>query len=368
MNRVRAMLLATAAVLAGGGAQAQTQTLAQVFGDPVPSQISRPRPREAVFVVAPGTSRLLATTLSRSFTERYSDAVAPRVELLAAGMVAQAFCSGLGPTAPDVAVLTRQMPRAVIDACAANGVTEIVELHLGFSAVVLAVRRGDALAALTPHQVYEAMRAEKPEGEEFAVNRVATWSQIGQGLPDTPVRMIIPDGDASARPRFNSFIMEAGCRDVSALRLIFDASYRVGKCTTLRNDGRVVERRGGEVPGALLQAEPGTIGVITFGQLQDSGGNLVPLRLNGVIPTATSIANLDYEAVNRVYLYVKRQHARSQRGGGVVRGIREFAMEAVSEAVSGPGGQLVLGGLVPLPPVERTAQRRIADRLERMSH
>jgi hypothetical protein len=47
---------------------------------------------------------------------------------------------------------------------------------------------------------------------------------------------------------------------------------------------------------------------------------------------------------------------------GVVRGIRDFTADAVSEAAGGPGGLLSQHGLVPLAPVARAQQREIAAR------
>ena len=56
----------------------------------------------------------------------------------------------------------------------------------------------------------------------------------------------------------------------------------------------------------------------------------------------------------------KMEDAGSQNGVGVVRGIREFLNEVTSEHAAGPSGYLAQVGLVPLPPADRAAQRRIA--------
>jgi phosphate transport system substrate-binding protein len=149
---------------------------------------------------------------------------------------------------------------------------------------------------------------------------------------------------------------------VKAVRTIFSAAFRVSKCVTLRGDGRIRELASEAVPSALLDSPPGTIGVISYAQLLESGGNLVPVALNGVLPTATTIANDDYDVARTIYLYAKRQHSRNAEGAGVVRGIREFTADAVSEPVGGPGGLLTQHGLVPLAPALRAQQRDIAAR------
>jgi phosphate transport system substrate-binding protein len=85
------------------------------------------------------------------------------------------------------------------------------------------------------------------------------------------------------------------------------------------------------------------------------------------MPTIAAIGNLDYEQARTFFVYAKRQHSRNQQGVGVVRGIREFLLEATSEHAGGPSGYLAAAGLVPLTPAERAAQRRVAQRQTLMS-
>ncbi len=81
-----------------------------------------------------------------------------------------------------------------------------------------------------------------------------------------------------------------------------------------------------------------------------------------MLPSAATIGALDYPITRSICLYAKRQHARSTMGVGVVRGVREFTNDAVSEEIAGPGGVLSRSGLVPLAPHLRQAQQRIAAR------
>jgi phosphate transport system substrate-binding protein len=164
----------------------------------------------------------------------------------------------------------------------------VVELRVGQGAVVIAMRRGDNLPNLSTYQIYTALAADLAQNEEFIDNTLNTWSRVGANLPETPIRAILPDRTNGTRALFNDFVMEGGCRDVKAVRLIFLASIRVPKCTTLRHDGRVRETSVAEVPAALLDSPPGTIAAISYAQLLESGGNLVPVALNGVLPSATS--------------------------------------------------------------------------------
>ncbi|MGK7866920.1 PstS family phosphate ABC transporter substrate-binding protein [Falsiroseomonas sp. E2-1-a20] len=323
--------------------------------------------RDRLVVISSGSATAVTQILASGFTERYEGVTAPLVRLLPSSAALELFCAGLGAQTPDIAIVVRRMARSTLDTCQANGVRDVVELQLGLGAVVLAVRRGEPTPNLTTRQVWEALAAERVTAEEFVPNRTANWSDLAPALPQTPIRLLMPPRGNGTTGLFEDMVLEGGCRDVKAVRLLFEASYRRGKCITLRDDGRVRLMEGVEIPAALLASPPGTVGLVSYDQLLASGGNLVALALDGVLPTQASIFAQDYVATRTVYLYAKRQHTRLRDGIGVVRGIREFLNEAMAESTTGPGGALSVTGLVPLGPAERTAQRRIADNLTAMS-
>lgn len=176
----------------------------------------------------------------------------------------------------------------------------------------------------------------------------------------------MPAQGTDGRQLFDDLVLEAGCRKVRGIRLVFEASYRRGKCITLREDGAVTVLPSLDVPAAVFAAPAGTIGVMPMVEVANSGGNLIALSLDGVDATASTVASLEYDQTRVVYLYAKRQHARNQSGVGVVRGIAEMLVEATREAAIGPGGYLTSSGLVPLPPADRLAQRRVAEQMTLM--
>ena len=179
---------------------------------------------------------------------------------------------------------------------------------------------------------------------------------------------MVPLPAGSTRSFFENLVLEAGCRHNPTIRLIFEASYRRAKCITMRQDGRVLERPVEDIPGEILRGPPGTIGAVSLSQLRSAGGTLVALELDGALPSSASIASRDYLPSVRMYIYAKKQHGRAQNGVGVVRGIREFMMMAVSEQMAGPDGRLSsAAGLVALDPDARVRQRAIAANQTTMS-
>ena len=323
--------------------------------------------RDRLAILASHSLTPVARMLSGSFSERFEDAGQPLLRSLTSGAALDLFCAGIGAQTPDIAIVSRRMPRAVLETCQTHGVRDIVELQLGLGAVVLAVRRGEPTPNLTARQVWEALAAERVQNEDFVPNRVSLWSDIAPTLPRSEIRIVLPDESNGTTSLFEDLVMEAGCRDVRAIRLLFEANYRRSKCIALRDDGRVrrVDQR--DVPAQLLAGPRGTVAVLSYDQLLASGGNFIALSLDGVLPTQATIFAQDYGPTRTIYLYAKRQHTRLQEGVGVVRGIREFLNEATGEAAAGPSGYLAVTGMVPLGPAERAAQRRIAERMTLMS-
>ncbi len=318
--------------------------------------------RDRLHIVSSGSSSAVTETLVETFVGRYAGVQPPRVDIVGSAAALERFCSGVGVNTPDIAISSRRIPRSVFNTCQSNGVTGVIELQLGLGAVVVAMRRGDTISNLSTRQIYSALAAEFAVEDEFRANTLSTWSQVSNTLPATQIRAIVPDRSSGTRGLFNDLVMEGGCREVKAVRLIFSAAFRVAKCVTFRADDRVREVPSTDVPSALLASPPGTIAAISYAQLLESGGNLVPVALNGVLPNAATIASGDYDLTRTIYLYAKRQHSRNLQGFGVVRGIREFSADAVSEAAGGPGGLLSQEGLVPLAPALRAAQRLIVER------
>lgn len=323
--------------------------------------------RERLQIVSSASSVAVTEVMVNRFTEHFDGVRRPQVRVIGTGRGFEAFCVGIGPETPDILVATRRMPRSTYDNCQANGVTEIIELRLGLGAVVLAARRGDPTTPLTSNQVYEAVAAEHADGETFVPNRATSWADVDPQLPRRDIRLIVPEAGSGTRALFEDLVLEAGCRELRPIRLLFEAAYRRSKCITMRTDGRVVAVRSDDVVAALMASPPGTLAVMSFDQVIRSAGNAVPIALDGVLPNAASIASLEYDQTRYVYLYAKRQHSRNRQGIGVVRGVREMLVEATTEQASGPGGYLSVAGLVPLPPAERAEQRRIAERSTLMS-
>lgn len=324
--------------------------------------------RDGLWVLASGSTNHVARELIAAFSSSYQVAAAPRLDSMATPQAWAAFCSGMGARTPDIFITTRHASSSALEQCVARGVTDIVEVEIGLGALVLAVKKGDTISSITSEDVWRALAAEIVVSEELVANRLPRWSEVSPRLPASDIRFVVPLPAGSTRSFFENLVLEAGCRHNPTIRLIFEASYRRAKCITMRQDGRVLERPVEDIPGEILRGPPGTIGAVSLSQLRSSGGTLVALELDGALPSSASIASRDYLPSVRMYIYAKKQHGRAQNGVGVVRGIREFMMMAVSEQMAGPDGRLSsAAGLVALDPDARVRQRAIAANQTTMS-
>ncbi len=280
------------------------------------------------------------------------------------------FCTGIGAEFPDIVAATRRMRQSELDTCITHAIADIIEIPIGYSALVFVARREDAPVKLTPKTLYQAIAAELPVGQEMVTNPYRSWDQIDGKLPKAEIRVILPGSAAGTRNFFDDMFMQGGCRKFAMIRSIYDDVDRVRMCVTARKDGRLVEmpvNYDETLPETLLQSPPGTIGILPYFVAIAHLDTLQMLPVNGVMPTPATMTDDSYEGVHTLYYYVKRAHMRDAHGNGVVRGLRQFIVETTSDAARGPGGYLAGFGVVPLPAGLRASERRSALRLERFT-
>ncbi|MEI6556957.1 MAG: substrate-binding domain-containing protein [Rhodospirillaceae bacterium] len=280
------------------------------------------------------------------------------------------FCAGIGGEYPDIVAATRRIRQSEFDRCLENRIADIIEVPIGFSAVAFVGRRVDAPVALTPRIIYQAVAAEVPQGQDLVVNPYQRWREIDKSLPADEIRLLLPSASTGTHNFFDDVFLQGGCRKFSVIRLTFDARDRVRLCIKPRSDGRVVDLGVAYdeiLPQTLAESPAGTIGILPYFVALAHQDRLRILPVNGILPSAETIINDSYEGVHTLYYYVKRAHMRDHEGNGVVRGLRQFIVEATGEEARGTDGYLDDGGLIPLPAAQRLQQRRAALRLERFS-
>jgi phosphate transport system substrate-binding protein len=274
---------------------------------------------------------------------------AQQIEIKASASAAACATAPIG--VPRLALLARSLTRSELDRCiqSASASVNIVEIGRQAVAVVVPIN-----SPVWPVDAAVLFRALGQNGGDTPPAK--TWSGISPTYPNLPIGLLLPPSTSRSRYLFNALIMQPGCDQVASARTPFELKSRAGFCAGLRTDIQVSERTTGVegVANWAAAALPGQIAVVSVGELRQLDRRVVPLLLDGALPTAANIESGRYPAAARVELMIIMPSAatQSQRAGA-----RSLVLNLLGEASIGPTGSLAPAGLIPLPPAERIAAR-----------
>ena len=320
--------------------------------------------RTGIWAAGSSTVFPFATRVAENFARNNPGNASPRVESLGTGGGIQAFCQGVGPTTPDIANASRQMKKSEFEMCAKNGVTEIVELKIGYDGIVVATARNGNSFNFELNDLYEGLAQTVPDANgQFATNPKRTWRDVNPGLPEQRIQVYGPPPTSGTRDAFLELGMAAGGKLVPATNALSADTKRFESLThTIREDGAWVDS--GENDNAIVQTltrTPGSLGVFGFSFLEQNLDTVKAETIDGVMPSVDTIADGSYPLARSLYIYVKKAHV------GVIPGLQLYVAELMSDASAGRGGYMQDRGLVPLPAPELAQQRAIAMALTPMS-
>ncbi len=115
--------------------------------------------RDNVQVAGSSTVLPYAAIVAEAFGENF-DFPTPVVESGGSSAGLKRFCEGVGENTIDIANASRAIRPGEIEACAANGVTDIIEVRIGYDGIVFACDIDGNAFAFTPADWYKALAAE----------------------------------------------------------------------------------------------------------------------------------------------------------------------------------------------------------------
>lgn len=316
--------------------------------------------RDYVYVVGSSTVYPFSTVVAER-VGRGSRYRTPKVESTGSGGGMKLFCAGIGIEHPDVVNASRRITRSEMASCQQNGVSEIVEVRIGYDGIVLANAIDSPRLDVSRRELFLALAARVPGNApgELIENPFLRWNDIDSSLPDLPIEVLGPPPTSGTRDAFAALVLEHGCREwpwIEALAATDPEAFR-RICQRMREDGRYVEA--GENDNLVVQklkANRSSFGILGFSFVDQNTETLKGARIDGVDATFDNIGTLAYPVSRPLYFYVKKAHVP------VIPGLRDFLEEFVSERAWGDDGYLSYRGLVPLPPEERAeVARRVAD-------
>lgn len=281
-----------------------------------------------------------ATKIAELYAQAHPDLPKPVITSDGTEAGVTAFCAGSDPNTPSILNASARLTKAQFDACTAKGVTDIVEMQVGLDGIVFASSANEGITfALTPAIAYRALAA-NPFGEE---QTAGDWSDVDGSLPAAPIIVYGPPASSGTRATLGSLVLEKGCDTNARYAAMKDSEPDEYKktCDTVRDDSVYIDQ--GERDDLVVRKvaqNPRSIGIFGYSFLEQSGGTIKPLPLNGVEPNAETIADGSYPAARPLYLYVKKSHVEAKPG------LKEYL--AIWRSNWGKGGQLERIGLVAL--------------------
>jgi phosphate transport system substrate-binding protein len=317
--------------------------------------------RDQIRIVGSSTVYPFTTAVAEAFGKA-SGAKTPVVESTGTGGGIKLFCAGLGDDTPDFTNASRAMKKSEFEECQKNGVTEIIEIKVGFDGLSLAHAKDAKDFALTKQQVFNALAKEIPDKDgKLVANPNKLWSDIDPALPATKIEVLGPPPTSGTRDSFAELVLEVGAAKHESLAALKKADPKAFEKVwkSVREDGYYVEA--GENDNLIvqkLQANADAIGIFGFSFLEQNEGSIKDITVDGVEAKYETIADGSYKVARPLFIYAKKQHI------DVVPGMKEFLAEYVSAKALGEDGYLADKGLVTLPGEDAEKSRSVATTLE----
>jgi phosphate transport system substrate-binding protein len=336
--------------------------------------------RDSVSVVGSSTVYPFSTIVAERFG-RGSNFKTPKIESTGTGGGLKLFCSGVGANTPDITNASRRIKQGEYDSCQANGVTEVIEVPIGYDGIAIANSTKSLQLELGLKDIYLALAKDipGPDGKLMA-NPHKTWKDVNPALPAIRIEVLGPPPTSGTRDAFAELAMGGGAKaladlgtlaglpaeqpdDIKAAMAklgipagVYEAlQQKNGKppkgedvfvtvAYAIREDGAYIEA--GENDNLIVQkleANPDGVGVFGYSFLEENGDKVQGAKVDGVVPDFDTIAEGKYPVSRSLYFYIKGAHV------GKIPGIQEYAIEFTSNKAMGEDGYLPERGLIPLP-------------------
>ena len=321
--------------------------------------------RDNVQVAGSSTVLPYASIVAEAFGENF-DFPTPVVESGGSSAGLKRFCEGVGENTIDIANASRQIRENEVKACANNGVTDIIEVRIGYDGIVFASQKaGPGFTAFEPIDWFNALSAKTLVDGALVDNPNSTWADVNADLPAVEIAAFIPGTKHGTREVFEEKVLVEGCKAAGA----YDAFLAIAEgeddkakgkaahkmCYDLRTDGKSVDIDGDYTETlARIDSNKDGVGVFGLAFYENNTDTLNVATMGGITPSTDTIASGEYPVSRPLFFYIKKAHL------GVIPGLKDFAEFFVSDEIAGPDGPLAEYGLVSDPELSDT-QSAVAD-------
>ncbi|MFL4471196.1 substrate-binding domain-containing protein [Tateyamaria armeniaca] len=311
--------------------------------------------RDQVQIAGSSTVLPYASIVAEAFGENF-DFPTPVVESGGSSSGLKRFCEGVGENTIDIANASRAIREKEIAACAAAGVTDIIEVRIGYDGIVFASQiDGPAYTAFEPADIFNALGSKVLVDGEIVDNPHQQWADFNSDLPASDIVAFIPGTKHGTREVFEDKVLLEGCEATGAMEAMMAAGMSEDDaedaCIDVRQDGASVDIDGDYTETlARIDANPNGIGVFGLAFYENNTDKLKVATMGGIAPSTETISTGEYPVSRPLFFYVKKAHI------GVIPGLKEFASFFVADEVAGPDGPLAAYGLVADPDLSATQE------------
>lgn len=316
--------------------------------------------RDQVQVAGSSTVLPYASIVAEAFGENF-DFPTPVVESGGSSAGLKRFCQGVGTEHTDVANASRKIREKEIKACAENGVTDIIEVRIGYDGIVFASQlNGPAYTQFTQSDIFNALAPKVMVDGKLVDNPHKKWSDFNADLPSEDILAFIPGTKHGTREVFEEKVVAAGCEATGAMEAMIAGGMSEDDaedaCLAVMSDGRAVDIDGDYTETlASIDANANGIGVFGLAFYENNTDKLKVATMAGVAPSTETISTGEYPVSRPLFFYVKKAHI------GVIPGLKEYAEFFISDEIAGGDGPLAEYGLVSDPALVETQEAVAAE-------
>ena len=309
--------------------------------------------RDQVQIAGSSTVLPYASIVAELFGENF-DFPTPVVESGGSSAGLKRFCEGVGENTIDIANASRAIREKEIAACAEAGVTDIIEVRIGYDGIVFASQiDGPAFTAFEPADIFNALSDQVLVDGQIVDNPYTQWADFNPDLPAVDIIAFPPGTKHGTREVFEEKVVLAGCEATGAMQAMIDGGMSEDDaedaCMNLRADGRSVDIDGDYTETlARIDANPNGVGIFGLAFYENNQDKLKVATMSGIAPSTETIASGEYPVSRPLFFYIKGAHI------GVIPGLKEYASFFVADEIAGPDGPLAQYGLVSDPELEKT--------------
>ncbi len=266
--------------------------------------------RDNVQIAGSSTVLPYASIVAEAFGENF-ELPTPVVESGGSSAGLKRFCQGVGEEHTDIANASRKIREKEIAACAENGVTDIIEVRIGYDGIVFASQLdGPAYTAFAQADIYNAIGAKVLKDGAIVDNPYSNWAEFNADLPEAEITMFIPGTKHGTREVFEDKVLLKGCEDTGAMAAMIEAGMSEDDaedaCLDVRQDGRSVDIDGDYTETlARIDANASGIGVFGLAFYENNTDTLKVATMAGVTPSTETISTGEYPVSRPLFFYIQ---------------------------------------------------------------